>query len=57
MKSILWFALVVFAVLFAFDSVSEARCGGGRGGLFRGRQPVRTFLRNHRPHIFHRGCR
>lgn len=53
MKSIAWLMLLLFVVL-ALPVVAEARCGGR--GIFRGRQPVRTFLRNHRPHLFHRGC-
>lgn len=52
MKSLVGMLLVLFVVL-AFPMVSEARCGG-RGGLFRGHKPVRTFLHNHRPHVFHR---
>jgi hypothetical protein len=48
-KPVVWFLIVLFVCLFVGESVSEARCGG-RGGFFRGRKPVRTFLNNHRPH-------
>ena len=50
MKSVAWLLLALFALLFAGESVSEARCGGRRGGVFAGRKPLRTFISNHRPH-------
>lgn len=54
MKKFVWLLVAMFALLFVADGVSEARCGGR--GLFRGRRPIRTFFRNHRPHLFRGGC-
>lgn len=54
MKKFVWALVAMFVLLFVADGVSEAGCGGR--GLFRGRRPVRTWLRNHRPHLFQRGC-